>query len=157
MGGGTILYERQGVNLNYVFMCTDWGSSLQGWDEILAWDTRNETSYEETLHVAIASNCAYYDLFYDLCLMLLCLAIWARIVSDIGDGNGMGWSRAFRLDELAFSCFQMFYFSPQPLVPGSLSLDSAYDSQGSLSLSDFVLSPQVGGCNANRRDEERTM
>lgn len=69
----------------------------------------------------------------------------------------MGWSRAFGLDELAFSCFQMSYFSPQPLVPGSSSLDPAYDSEGCFSLSDFVLSPQVRGCNVSRRDEERIM
>lgn len=84
------------------------------WDEILAWGTRNETSYEETLHVAIAFNYAYYDLFYDLCFMLLYLAIWAEIVSDTEDGNGMGWSRAFGLDELAFSCFNCFLLVLNP-------------------------------------------
>lgn len=69
-GRGTILYERQGGNLNYVFMCTDLGFSLQDGIRSWVWDTRNETSYEETLHVAIAFNCAYYDLFYDLCFVL---------------------------------------------------------------------------------------
>lgn len=98
--------------------------------------------------MAIAFNCAYYDLFYDLCFMLLYLAIWAGIVSDTGDGNGMGWSRAFGLDELALFMFQLFSFGPKPLVPGSSSLDSAHDSQGCFSLSDFVLNPQMGGYNA---------
>lgn len=70
-GRGTILYERQGGNLNYVFMYTDLGFSLQAGMRFWAWDRRNETSYEETLHVAIAFNCAYYDLFYDVCFILL--------------------------------------------------------------------------------------
>lgn len=83
------------------------------WDEILAWDTRNETSYEETLHVAIAFNCAYYDLFYDLCFYVI-------LFSDLSwdslrhRGNGMGWSRAFGLDELTFSCFNCFLLAPCP-------------------------------------------
>lgn len=76
-------------------LSASWDDSLQGWDEILAWDTRNETSYEETLHVAIASNCAYYVLFYDLCVMLLLFSdlSWDSLRMEMGwDGLVLsGW------------------------------------------------------------------
>lgn len=67
---------------------------------------RNETSYEETLHV-VAFNCAYYDLFYELLLYVFSDLGWDSVRHS---GNGMGWSRAFGLDELAFSCFQILSF-----------------------------------------------
>lgn len=60
-----------------------------------AWDTRNETSYEETLHV-VAFNCAYYvclmNYVYVLCFVYL--AIWAGIVSGILE---MGRISCFRV------------------------------------------------------------
>jgi hypothetical protein len=70
------------------------------------WDMRNETSYEETLHV-VAFNCAYYDLFYELCFMYL--AIWAGIVSGILE---MGWDGLVLSGmNLLFHVSKCFWFS----------------------------------------------
>lgn len=107
-GRGTILYERQGVNLNYVFMCTDWGSSLQA--GMRSWHGVRETKrvMKKPCMWRLHSTVLIMTCFMIYVFMLLYLAIWAGIVSDTGDGNGMGWSRAFGLDELAFSCFNCF-------------------------------------------------
>lgn len=78
-------------------------------------------------------------------------------MSSIGDGHRVGWSRAFGLDELAFSCFKCLLLVPQLLVSGNPSLDSRHNSQGCFSLRDFVLNPPMAGCNANESDEEMTM
>lgn len=72
MGGDYII--RQGENLNYVFMYTDLGSSLQpgrSW----VWDTRNEMSYEETLHTLHSTPLFMICFMIFLCFMLL-LALW---------------------------------------------------------------------------------
>ena len=58
--------------------------------------------------------------------------------------------------------FPIFHRSSlvQLLVPGNPSLVSlvlGHGSQGGLSLSEFVLNPQMGGCNARERYKEMTM
>lgn len=104
----------------------------------------------------LAFNSAFYDLFYDLFMFYVTISALARAVLGNYESKWMGMASCFQVGwTLLFHGYKYFLLVLSDLV--SFSLKSGFNSQGCLSLSDFVLNPPMGGDKANECDEAMTM